>query len=120
MGLSDRMKEVAMEATQKEKNTVKKNEAALEIPSEFERLSLGIDVGTSHCEVVAYGKRADKYDEEKYHFSQKPLAIRCWSSLILFAKNNESSTNYVLKFQEDYKLPKQEEYIDGEKVPYIF
>ncbi len=93
---------------------------ALDVPVECERLSLGVDVGTSHCEVVAFGKRADKFDEEKYHYGPKTIATRCWSSLILFAKNNESSINYVLKFFEDYNLPRQEEYVGGEKVPYIF
>jgi hypothetical protein len=109
-----------MKAIEKDKAVAKGNNVTLEIPSDHDRLSLGIDVGTSHCEVVAYGKRADGEDEEKYHYSSSPTAIRCWSSLILFAKNNESSTNYVLKFQDDYKIQRQEEYIDGEKVPYIF
>jgi hypothetical protein len=95
-------------------------EAELDVPTEFDRLSLGVDVGTSHCEVVAFGKKADEFDEEKYHFTSKPLGIRCWSSLILFAKKNEGAINYLLKFQEENGIPRQEEYIDGEKIPYLF
>jgi len=99
---------------------LKLDSAIDEAISEYDRLSLGVDVGTSHCEVVAYGKKADKYDEEKFHYSQSPLIIQCWSSIILFAKNNESSTNYVRKFSDDFGIPKQEEYVEGEKIPYLF
>jgi hypothetical protein len=95
-------------------------ESVREIPGEFDRLSLGIDIGTSHCEVVAFGKRADQFDEEKYHFSARPLAIKCSSSLILFAKPNESSLSYVQKFLQHYELGEQDEYLEGERVPYLF
>lgn len=86
----------------------------------YDRISLGIDLGTSHCEVTAYGKSYDPEDEEKYHFTAQPVSIRCISSLIWFAKNNESSINFVLNFQKRHNLPLQEEYIEGGNLPYIF
>jgi len=94
--------------------------AVIDISTEYERLSLGVDVGTSHCEVVAFGKKADKFDEEVYHYSAKPTSVRCSSSLLLFAKNNEGSINYYLKFFADHGLPRQEVYVKGEKTPYLF
>jgi MreB/Mbl protein len=107
-------------AEKKEALNGSEGESTQNVPAETERLSLGVDVGTSHCEVVAYSKRADKFDEEKYHFGPKPITTRCWSSLILFSKNNEGSLNYVQKFFEDYNIPPQEEYIGGEKIPFVF
>lgn len=86
----------------------------------FDRVSLGIDIGTSHCEVTAYGKSYDQNDEERYQFTTAPINFRCTSSLIWFAKNNESSINFVLKFQKAHKLPAQEEYVCGAKLPYVF
>ncbi|MGA8165218.1 MAG: hypothetical protein WB791_09380 [Waddliaceae bacterium] len=86
----------------------------------YDRLALGVDIGTSHCEVLVYGKNYDEHDEEAYHYSEKPISVSCISSLILFAKENESSMNYVLKFQRFHDLPLQEEYLDGVKVPYVY
>jgi len=86
----------------------------------YDRLSLGIDIGTSHCEVIAYGKNYDPQDEEGYHYTGEPLSIRCTSSLILFAKDNESSINFVNRFQKNHKLYPQEEYLQGKKIPYVF
>lgn len=87
---------------------------------DYDRLSLGIDIGTSHCEVISYGKRLDENDEEKYHYSSEPMKVSCTSSLILFAKDNESSIGYLTKFLKAHNLPAQEEYINGAKTPYIF
>jgi hypothetical protein len=109
-----------MEQTKEVIQSAAGHDVGLEIPAEYDRLCLGVDVGTSHCEVVAFGKKADKFDEEKYHYTAKPLAVRCWSSLILFAKPNEGAINYLLKFQEENGVPRQEEYLDGGKVPYVF
>ncbi len=86
----------------------------------YDRISLGIDIGTSHCEVTAFGKSYDPNDEEKFQYTSKPITIKCTSSLIWFAKNNESSINYVLNFQKTHKLPLQEEYVNGAQIPYIF
>ncbi|PCJ58823.1 MAG: hypothetical protein COA79_12190 [Planctomycetota bacterium] len=88
--------------------------------SKYERLSLGIDIGTSHCEAVVYGKSADKKDEQLFHYTDEPLLIKCMSSLIYFAKDNDTSINYLRKFQESHKLPLQVEVIDGMQMPYVF
>jgi hypothetical protein len=91
-----------------------------EVEITYDRISLGIDIGTSHCEITAYGKSYDPNDEEKFQFTEKPIALKCMSSLIWFAKNNESSINFVQKFQKSHNLPRQEEYISGVKLPYVF
>ncbi len=88
--------------------------------SKFERLSLGIDIGTSHCEAVVYGKASDKDNEEVYHYTDEPLDIRCLSSLIYFAKDNDTSVNYLKRFQAEHGLPEQVEFIDGLNLPYVF
>lgn len=85
-----------------------------------DRLSLGVDIGTSHCEVIAFGKNYDLEDEEKYHYTSEPIHILCNSSLILFAKDNESSINFVRKFLEKHKLSEQSEYLEGKEIPYVF
>jgi hypothetical protein len=101
-------------ADKKEKKTEQVN------LTDYERLSVGVDVGTSHCEVVCFGKNSDDLDEEKYHFSDKPCCIRCMSSLIMFAKDNESSINFLLRFQERHSMAVQEEYLSGKDIPFIF
>lgn len=88
--------------------------------SKYERLSLGVDIGTSHCEVVVYGKSADKKDEQKYHYTDEPLEIKCMSSLIYFAKENDTSVNYLKKFQKEHSIEEQIEFIDGMHIPYVF
>ena len=86
----------------------------------YDRLSLGIDIGTSHSEVVAYGKNYDPLDEDNYHYTSEPISIRCTSSLILFAKDNESSINFVSRFQRNHRLYQQEEYLHEKRIPYLF
>lgn len=86
----------------------------------YDRISLGIDIGTSHCQVTAYGKSYDAADEEKYMYTKKPISLSCVNSLIWFAKNNESSIAFLLNFQKNHFLPSQEEHINGVKIPYVF
>ena len=86
----------------------------------YDRISLGIDIGTSHCQVVAYGKSYDAANEEKYDYTKEPISLSCVNSLIWFAKNNETSIAFLLKFQKNHFLPLQEEHIKGVKIPYVF
>ncbi|HEV8051169.1 MAG TPA: rod shape-determining protein [Parachlamydiaceae bacterium] len=86
----------------------------------YDRISLGIDIGTSHCQVTAYGKSYDAADEEKYVYTKEPISSSCVNSLIWFAKNNETSIAFLLNFQKNHSLPLQEEHINGVKIPYVF
>jgi hypothetical protein len=100
-----------------------KNEGNVEQKSEgavYDRICVGIDIGTSHCQVVAYGKSYDPEDEEKYVYTQKPISLSCVNSLIWFAKNNETSIAFLLNFQKNHSLLLQEEYINNIKLPYVF
>ncbi|HEV8051366.1 MAG TPA: hypothetical protein VGP47_02645, partial [Parachlamydiaceae bacterium] len=40
----------------------------------YDRICVGIDIGTSHCQVVAFGKSYDPEDEEKYVYTKKPIS----------------------------------------------